>query len=127
MFDIFINTHFCGAHHLRDYPGECETPHGHNWKVRVTVRATTLDELGMGLDFTILKRQVKEIIETLDHRDLNTLDAFSVRNPSSEHIAMYLFENLLSSLQTERYHLHSVQVMETDNQGVVYYGPAQGQ
>lgn len=55
MYDIFINTHFAGAHHLRDYPGDCELPHGHNWKVTVTVRATELDQLGMGIDFKVLK------------------------------------------------------------------------
>ena len=60
MYDIFVNTYFAGAHHLRDYPGDCEKPHGHNWKVRVTVRATELDHLGMGIDFTVLKKYVKE-------------------------------------------------------------------
>ncbi len=123
MFDIFINTHFCGAHHLRDYPGDCEVPHGHNWKVTVTVRATDLDNLGMGLDFTILKKHVKGIIDTLDHRDLNGLETFATKNPSSEHIAMYLWDSLQMNLQTDRYHLLSVKVMETDNQGVIYYGP----
>lgn len=49
MYDIFIDTHFAGAHHLRDYPGECEKPHGHNWKVKVTVRATEVDSCGMEL------------------------------------------------------------------------------
>ena len=29
--DIYITTHFCGGHHLRAYPGDCENPHGHNW------------------------------------------------------------------------------------------------
>ena len=63
MFDIFIKTHFAGAHHLRDYPGDCEKPHGHNWKVDVTVRATELDQCGMGIDFKVLKKNVKEVID----------------------------------------------------------------
>ena len=58
MFDIFIKTHFAGAHHLRDYPGDCELPHGHNWKVKVTVRAQQLDNIGMGIDFKVLKKQL---------------------------------------------------------------------
>jgi len=53
MIDIFIKTHFSGGHHLRDYPGNCEHPHGHNWKVKVTVRARELDELGMGINIPI--------------------------------------------------------------------------
>ncbi len=55
MFNIFIKSHFSAGHHLRDYPGNCERPHGHNWKVKVTVRATELDKLGMGIDFKTLK------------------------------------------------------------------------
>ncbi|MCG2745387.1 MAG: 6-carboxytetrahydropterin synthase, partial [Desulfobacteraceae bacterium] len=85
MFDIFIKTHFAGAHHLREYPGNCEQPHGHNWKVQVTVRATELDELGMGIDFKVLKQKVNAVVDELDHRDLNEHPAFVNQNPSSEH------------------------------------------
>jgi len=122
MFEIFITTHFAGAHHLRDYPGNCERPHGHNWLVEVRVRAESLDSLGMGIDFRELKREVKAVIDQLDHRDLNEHPAFQDRNPSSEHIAMYLFQGLRDALRHERYHLHSVTVRETDSSGVTYYG-----
>ena len=76
MLDIFIDTNFCGGHHLRDYPGNCEKPHGHNWKVTVTVRATRLDHLGMGIDFKVLKGIVNRVIDELDHQDLNELPPF---------------------------------------------------
>lgn len=122
MFDIFIKTHFAGAHHLRDYPGDCENPHGHNWKIKVTVRATGLDELGMGIDFKILKKIVKEAVDKLDHRDLNNLPAFKEINPSSENIARYLFAELKQPLAHERYALYSITILETDNSGLVYYG-----
>jgi 6-pyruvoyltetrahydropterin/6-carboxytetrahydropterin synthase len=122
MFDIFIKTHFSGGHHLREYPGNCERPHGHNWKVKVTVRAQQLDKLGMGLDFKVLKQQVNAVVDALDHRDLNEHPAFQDRNPSSEHIAQFLFEQLKATLTTERYQLHAVEVRETDSSGVIYYG-----
>ncbi len=122
MFDIFIKTHFAGAHHLRDYPGDCENPHGHNWKIKVTVRATGLDELGMGIDFKLLKKIVKEAVDKLDHRDLNNLPAFKEINPSSENIARYLFAELKQPLTHERYSLYSITILETDNSGLVYYG-----
>lgn len=122
MFDIFIKTHFSGGHHLREYPGNCERPHGHNWKVKVTVRAHQLDKLGMGMDFKVLKQQVNAVVDALDHRDLNEHPCFQDRNPSSEHIAQFLFDQLKSQLTTERYHLHSVEVRETDSSGVIYYG-----
>lgn len=122
MYDIFIKTHFAGAHHLRDYPGDCEKPHGHNWKVDVTVRATELDQCGMGIDFKVLKKTVKEVIDKLDHNDLNTLPAFLEKNPSSEHIAEFIFAEVKALLSSARYSLYSVRVMETDTQGLTYYG-----
>lgn len=123
MFDIFIDTHFAGAHHLRDYPGDCEKPHGHNWKVKVTVRAESVDQYGMGIDFKVLKKIVAKAIDKLDHKDLNTLPYFKDQNPSSEHIAEFLFEELHDELQTKTYRLYSVRVLETDTQGLTYYGP----
>ncbi len=122
MFDIFIKTHFSGGHHLREYPGNCERPHGHNWKVKVTVRAQQLDQLGMGIDFKVLKQQVNAVVDELDHRDLNEHSGFQDRNPSSEHIAQFLFQQLKETLTTERYQLYSVEVRETDSSGVIYYG-----
>ena len=120
--DIFIQTHFSGGHHLRAYPGNCENPHGHNWQVKVTVRASQLDHLGMGIDFKQLKKTVNTVIDELDHRDLNQHPAFREINPSSEHIAMFLFHRLDAPLSTERYRLHSVEVRETETSGVIYYG-----
>jgi 6-pyruvoyltetrahydropterin/6-carboxytetrahydropterin synthase len=122
MFNIFIQSHFSAGHHLRDYPGNCERPHGHNWKVEVTVKATKLDELGMGIDFRTLKAAVKEVLDSLDHIDLNEHPDFQSINPSSENIAAYIFRNLQKDLTSDRYGVYSVTVCETDNSGVTYFG-----
>ncbi|MBE9520208.1 MAG: 6-carboxytetrahydropterin synthase QueD [Proteobacteria bacterium] len=122
MFNIFIKSHFSAGHHLRDYPGNCERPHGHNWKVEVTVKATELDELGMGIDFRTLKTAVNEVLDTLDHSDLNEHPDFQSINPSSENIAVYIFRNLQKDLTTDRYGVYSVTVCETENSGVTYFG-----
>jgi 6-pyruvoyltetrahydropterin/6-carboxytetrahydropterin synthase len=120
MFDIFTTAHFSSGHHLRNYPGNCERPHGHNWKVEVTIRATSLDELGMGIDFRTAKAAVNEIMEGLDHQDLNEHPAFLEINPSSENIAVFIFNRLKELLTTERYRPYSVTVRETENCGVTY-------
>ena len=120
MFDIFVKTHFSAGHHLRDYPGNCEQPHGHNWKIVVTLRATELDRLGMAVDFRVAKNAVKEVIATLDHRDLNDHSNFRETNPSSENIAVYIFENLKKTLTGDHYSPYSVEVRETDSCGVIY-------
>jgi 6-pyruvoyltetrahydropterin/6-carboxytetrahydropterin synthase len=61
-------------------------------------------------------------VDELDHRDLNQHPAFQEINPSSEHIAIYLFNTLQQPLHTERYRLYSVEVRETESSGVIYYG-----
>ena len=122
MYDIFIKTHFSSGHHLRDYPGSCELPHGHNWKVTVTVRAFELDELGMGIDFKLLKKKVNKVIDTLDHRILNDMKEFRSINPSSEHLSRYIYQKLKKPLKHQRYSLYSVTVYETDTSGLTYYG-----
>ncbi|MDR9501588.1 MAG: 6-carboxytetrahydropterin synthase QueD [Desulfurivibrionaceae bacterium] len=120
MFDIFIQTHFSAGHHLRDYPGNCERPHGHNWHVEITVRATRLDELGMGIDFRTVKDAAARVMKELDHCDLNEHPSFKEKNPSSENLAVYIFDSLKEELQHERYKLYSVLVGETPSSAVIY-------
>lgn len=121
MFDIFIDTHFSAGHHLREYPGNCENPHGHNWSVKVTIRASKLDQLGMGIDFRTVKDAVKKIMDELDHRNLNEHPQFLTKNPSSENIAVYIFNELKPVLTSDRYHVHSVTVGETPTSGITYF------
>ncbi len=120
MFDIFIQTHFSAGHHLRDYPGNCERPHGHNWHVEITVRATRLDELGMGIDFRTIKDAAARVMKELDHCDLNEHPSFKDKNPSSENLAVYIFDSLKEELQHERYKLYSILVGETPSSAVIY-------
>lgn len=122
MFDIFIKSHFSAGHHLRDYPGNCEKPHGHNWKVKVTVKADDQDHLGMGIDFRTVKDAVKKVMDTLDHCNLNDHKDFQSVNPSSENIAVYIFKNVQKDLTSDRYGVYSVEVRETDSSGVTYFG-----
>lgn len=122
MFDIFVKTHFSAGHHLREYPGNCEKPHGHNWNVKVTVRATELDKLGMAIDFRRVKEALNRILDTLDHRNLNEHPEFITRNPSSENIAVYIYDTLKGDLTSDTYRLYSVTVCETENTGSTYRG-----
>jgi 6-pyruvoyltetrahydropterin/6-carboxytetrahydropterin synthase len=123
MYDIFVKTHFSSGHYLRDYPGSCEHPHGHNWRVTVTVRAHELDPIGMGIDFKLLKTHVNQVMDQIDHKNLNDMEEFSTINPSSENIARFIYEQLQKPLDHQRYRLFSVTVYETDNSGLTYYGP----
>jgi len=121
MFEIFIETHFSAGHHLRNYPGNCEKPHGHNWKVKVAVRADKLDELGMGIDFRKIKQAVNRVMDDIDHCNLNEHPGFQDKNPSSENIAVYIYNRLKDELHGENYWLYSVSTYETENTGTTYF------
>ena len=60
---------FCYGHRLLNYSGKCRHVHGHNGLVEIEVASEELDELGMVIDFSEVKRIVKNWIdENLDHR-----------------------------------------------------------
>lgn len=60
---------FEGAHIVRNcYSEKCKyNLHGHSFKVEVFLEGKKLDRAGMLCDFSILKGQVKDFIESFDH------------------------------------------------------------
>lgn len=121
MFQVFIKTHFSSAHFLRDYPGNCEHLHGHNWDVEVAVSASRLNDIDIAMDFRDLKKIVNGIVEKLDHRNLNDLPDFSKKNPSSERLAEHIFTRLKGKLKAfPDIRVSSVKVCETPSSGVIY-------
>ncbi len=121
MYLVFVKTHFSSAHFLRNYPGNCEHLHGHNWDVEVTVSATNLNNIDVAIDFRDLKRIVKEVMDRLDHKNLNDLPEFAAVNPSSERLAEYIYEAVGKGLRPfQDVRVHSVKVCETPSAGVVY-------
>lgn len=121
MFEIFARTHFSAAHHLANYAGNCARGHGHNWEVTASLEVAGLNELGIGVDFRELKRVLREILETLDHTDLNQLPAFAGLNPTSEVIARYLFTELKRHFAADAaVRVRRVQVSETPDTGAAY-------
>jgi 6-pyruvoyltetrahydropterin/6-carboxytetrahydropterin synthase len=120
MYELMVHTYFSSAHSLRGYKGKCEELHGHNWKVGVQLRAETLDNLGMVIDFTILKQELHKIIQRLDHKHLNDIPPFDDLNPSSENIAFYIFQELKKLLTHEKVIIAKVTVWESDDSSASY-------
>jgi len=121
MFTVSVDRTFSAAHSLRGYMGKCESLHGHNWKVTVTVAAAELDKLGMVIDFKDLKKAMDELLEKLDHAFLNEVPPFDQVNPSSENIARYLYQTLSKRLDNDRVQIHSVSVWESENSKATYF------
>lgn len=119
-YTLKVLTDFASAHTLRGYPGDCARMHGHNWKVEAEVAATSLNELGMGVDFKEIKRAVREIAGRLDHRYLNDLAPFTEVNPTAENIAAYFFRELAARLNGPTLRVSAVTLWETDRACVRY-------
>ncbi len=100
MFEVRVQDDFAAAHFLRDYNGKCENLHGHNYKVYIHIEGNNLDAGGMLLDFSFLKKSLKEVLSKIDHTNLNDIEEFD-QNPSAERIAMYIYKNLVQNLQSK--------------------------
>ncbi len=111
---------FAAAHHLTDYKGACERPHGHTYKLSITVEGPVKSD-GLVLDFVDLKKIVNErVIDLVDHTDLN--DRF--KNPSAELIAIWIWEQLkdIGAATGTEVTLCTVKLWEGENTYVTYEG-----
>jgi len=104
---------FDAAHSIKGYEGKCGQLHGHTWKVTVYVEenAEIVCENGYDVDLSQLKADLREVLEEMDHRDLNYL--FS--KPTAENIARRVFRALY-----RKYNIFKVEVEETPGSGVIF-------
>jgi 6-pyruvoyltetrahydropterin/6-carboxytetrahydropterin synthase len=124
MYEVTVERSFAAGHYLRNYKGKCENPHGHNYKIRVTLQGRELDAAGLLLDFKDLKSVMKRTIERLDHQMMNDVEPFTVLNPSAENIAKYFYDQTnteLKDLTSGRVSVKDVTVFETDVTTATYY------
>ncbi|MBN2621292.1 6-carboxytetrahydropterin synthase [candidate division WOR-3 bacterium] len=116
MFILSVEGNFSAAHQVKGYPGDCAGMHGHTYKVQARVAIKTLDNLGMAMDFRRIKSVLDTILETLDHKDLNELPYFRENNATTEHLAMYIYDEMKKQIKSMR----SVTVWEGYNHSVTY-------
>ncbi|MDE1154878.1 MAG: 6-carboxytetrahydropterin synthase QueD [Acidobacteriaceae bacterium] len=123
MFEVTVEAHFSSGHYLRNYYGKCENPHGHNYRVLVTLAGKELDESGLLLDFKLLKQVLRPTVEYLDHQMINDLEPFTTVNPSAENLAKYFFdktEEQVRTLSQGRVQLKDCTVFETNTSYAKY-------
>jgi 6-pyruvoyltetrahydropterin/6-carboxytetrahydropterin synthase len=123
MFQVSVDEGFSAGHALRGYKGKCENPHGHNYKVRVTVEGPALDSIGLLSDFTHIKKVLRGIIEGVDHKFLNDQAPFDVVNPSAENLAKYFYDETSRGLATlpAGAKITSITIWETDTAFATYW------
>jgi 6-pyruvoyltetrahydropterin/6-carboxytetrahydropterin synthase len=134
MYQVTREIDFCYGHRLLNYDGKCKYLHGHNGRAIITIESDQLDERGMVLDFSDIKRVVSSWIDnTLDHRmilnredpvidmlqemgePLYVIDS----NPTAENIARLIYEFTVD----HGFPVTSVQLWETPHCYATYRSP----
>lgn len=137
MYKLKTKASFDSAHFLKDYEGKCSNIHGHRWTVEIDVGSEALESdtqnRGMVVDFSNLKKDLKEIADYFDHSLIMetgslkqaTEDALLAENlrivkvdfrPTAENFAKYIYDEM-----THRgYKVIEASVYETPNNVASY-------
>lgn len=106
---------FEAAHRLPGHPGKCSRPHGHSYRLVVSVERPVDPASGLAIDFGDLKAVVREaVVQRVDHRDLNDV----MDNPTAENVAVWAWNLLIDLLPG----LVEIELHETESCSVVYRG-----
>jgi 6-pyruvoyltetrahydropterin/6-carboxytetrahydropterin synthase len=120
MFEVSVEYSFAAGHALRNYKGKCENIHGHNYRVQVTVAGNTLNEVGLLVDFSDLKKEIRLLVTRFDHQFLNQVAPFDQLNPSAENLAKFISDGIGLRLQDQGLRICAVTVWETDTSSATY-------
>jgi len=120
MYQLFVEEHFDAAHYLPNYHGKCENLHGHRFKVIARLEAAGLDETGIAYDLAQLKQHLREVLSRFDHTCLNEVTPLDRIGPSSENIAVTIYDALQPRFVQSPVELVSIEVWESPTSGVAY-------
>ena len=143
MYTLKTEHSFDAAHFLYGYEGKCSNIHGHRWRVVAEVSSdeleTTGQHRGMYVYFGDLKKDLKEIVDYLDHCLIietgslkeTTLKALQDENfriiqftfrPTAENMAKYFYDKMMLNIF---YYIHEGGIgYETNekNRNFITYG-----
>ena len=108
---------FEAAHHLPGHQGKCARPHGHSYRLEVTISGPIKDapgesDHGMVMDFGELSHTVNNsVIERLDHQDLNAVTGL---HTTAENLAHWIWDELIGNGLSETL-LYRIRLWETDS------------
>lgn len=117
MYELKTQMYFSAAHHLLNYDGACENQHGHNWLVEAFIQGDMLDKSNILIDYKVLKKELKEVLDYLDHEDINELPEFKEISPSSEILAKFIYDKMKEKISL----ISKISVWETSTACASYF------
>ncbi|MBA4239444.1 MAG: 6-pyruvoyl tetrahydrobiopterin synthase [Sphingobacteriaceae bacterium] len=135
MIYITRKEHFNAAHKLFNPAwseeqnnatfGKCANKnwHGHNYELFVTVKGEINPDTGFVVNLKDLSTVIRtDVTEILDHKNLN-LDVKGMPiMPSTENVAIFIWNILAPKIKEMGAALHCIKLFETDSNYVEYYG-----
>jgi len=120
VYTVTVKYSFSAAHRIREYEGNCERMHGHNWEVQVTAAAEDVDDSGMVMDFRDLRKALRQATAALDHSVLNDVKPFDQVNPTAESIARYIYTKVCDQHRPAGVSILQVMVAESEKCWATY-------
>jgi 6-pyruvoyltetrahydropterin/6-carboxytetrahydropterin synthase len=125
MYECRVEAGFSAAHQVRMYDGVLEAVHGHDWRVEAVFRGPGLDAIGVLVDFVAAEQALRDVLARLHHTPLNEAPLLAGLNPTAEHVALRVFEELREKLGPAA-PLAGVCVWEAPGCMAAYWGPRAG-
>ena len=95
MFAVEVRDHIMIAHSFRGAVfGPAQALHGATFVIRVAFLAETLDANGVVVDIAGAHEVLKEVLQPLNYRNLDDLDAFRGVNSTTEFLTRYIFDGV---------------------------------
>ncbi|MFH1719946.1 MAG: 6-carboxytetrahydropterin synthase [Planctomycetota bacterium] len=111
MFTISVETSFRASHQLTLPGGRKEPVHSHDWLVTADVGSEKLNDMGVVMDFHLLRAMLDEVIAGFSDAALERDDHFRQNNPSAENVAKYIYDKLRDALP-DGVKLRNIRVVE---------------
>jgi 6-pyruvoyltetrahydropterin/6-carboxytetrahydropterin synthase len=135
MIYITRKEHFNAAHKLFNPAwteeqnnatfGKCANKnwHGHNYELFVTVKGEINPDTGFVVNLKDLSTLIRtDVTEILDHKNLNMDVKGMPIMPSTENVAIFIWNILAPKIKHMGAQLHGIKLYETDSNYVEYFG-----
>ena len=120
MFEVAYETTFCATHVLTRGGTPIEPQHGHDWRVEAVAAGSDLDELGVVVDFELLKKAVAAVAARFHYGDLTSHPDFAGQSPSAEAVARYFFREVRKGMGSGGGLLKRVRIWEAPGCSATY-------
>jgi 6-pyruvoyltetrahydropterin/6-carboxytetrahydropterin synthase len=121
MYELMVQRDFIAQHFLTVPDcGPENTLHSHHFEVEVRLEGNALNKHGYLVDITDVEAVMDRLVDRYRDATLNDQDAFEGLNPSVEHFARIVAEQVRDQLGTRHLEALSVRIWEDEHAWAAY-------